>query len=271
MKTSLVVLAAGMGSRFGGLKQLQPLTADGRVLLDFSIDDALSVGFDQVVFIIRKEMEEVFRATLGHRTEQKCQVEYVYQDNPVPERTKPLGTCHALLCCKDVVQNAFAVINADDYYGKGALKTIHNYLVDPSSDYPSMVAYKLGNTVSNNGVVTRGICSVENGFLKTIEEQKGIDGNCCVGETQLDFDTPVSMNLWAFKPNMFPLLQKEFNNFMHSADLSSDEIILSTVINTFIERNQLSVKVFETEEKWVGMTYRQDLLQVREFLQNLKR
>ncbi len=270
MRTSLVVLAAGMGSRFGGLKQLQPLTADGKVLLDFSIDDALTVGFDDVVFIIRKETEDVFKATLGARTELKCPVQYVYQDTLVANRTKPLGTCHAILCCKDAVQNPFAVINADDYYGIGALRAIYDYLSSASND-SAMVAYQLGNTVSDNGVVTRGVCSLQDGFLQTINELKGIDGNCSVGETQLAFDTPVSMNLWAFQPSIFPLLQREFDVFMQKANLATDEIILSTVINTLIDRKELKVRVFETTDKWVGMTYRQDLPQVREFLENLKR
>ena len=269
MKTSLVVLAAGMGSRFGGLKQLQPLTADGKVLLDFSIDDALSVGFDEVVFIIRKEMEDLFKATLGGRTEQKCPVKYVYQDNPIPERTKPLGTCHAILCAKEVVSNNFAIINADDYYGIGALKTIHDYLVNCNNS-GGMVAYQLGNTVSDNGDVTRGVCSISNGYLQTIREVKGINGSCKVGDVQLDTNTPVSMNLWGFTPSIFPLLQEEFDKFMQSCDLQKDEAILSTVINDLIASNKLQVKVFDTAEKWVGMTYRQDLPQVREFLQTLK-
>lgn len=270
MKTSLVVLAAGMGSRFGGLKQLQPLTADGKVLLDFSIDDALSIGFDEVVFVIRKEMEELFKATLGARTEQKCPVKYVYQDIPVVGRTKPLGTCHAILCCKDVVQNNFAVINADDYYGIGALKTIHEFLCQTTS-HSAMVAYQLGNTVSQNGVVTRGVCTVASGYLQTIQELKGIDGNCSVVDVQLDADTPVSMNLWGFAPSIFPLLQEQFENFMQTCDTHNDEIILSTVINNLIASNKLQVQVFDTAEKWVGMTYRQDLPQVRSYLQNLNK
>lgn len=270
MKTSLVVLAAGMGSRFGGLKQLQPLTSDGNVLLDFSIDDALSVGFDEVVFVIRREMEEIFASTLGNRTMQKCPVKYVFQDNPICGRTKPLGTCHAILCCKDVVQNNFAVINADDYYGIGALRSIHDFLTVDQANGCAMVAYQLGNTVSSNGVVTRGVCSVNNGALQTITEVKGIDGNCKAGQLQMQFSTPVSMNLWAFAPSIFPLLQGEFDAFISNADLANDEIILSTVINNLIANNQLSVKVFDTTEKWVGMTYRQDLPQVRDYLQTLR-
>lgn len=271
MKTTLVVLAAGMGSRFGGLKQIQPLTADGKVLLDYSIDDALSVGFDEVVFIIRKETEDIFKSTLGLRTEQKCPVKYVYQEHSIPGRVKPLGTCHAILCCKDVVQNCFAVINADDYYGIGALRTIYEYLSTNQSDNGAMVAYQLGNTVSDNGAVTRGVCTVSDDVLQTIHEVKGIDGSCKVGDIQLDTDTAVSMNLWAFTPSVFPLLQQEFDRFMQNSNLLKDEIILSTVINNLIANSKLQVQVFNTTEKWVGMTYRQDLPAVREFLQNLKR
>ena len=271
MKTSLVVLAAGMGSRFGGLKQLQPLTADGNVLLDFSIDDALSVGFDEVVFVIRREMEEIFASTLGARTMQKCPVKYVYQDNPIYQRTKPLGTCHAILCCKDVVQNNFAVINADDYYGVSALKKIHDFLQTDQTNGCAMVAYQLGNTVSNNGVVTRGVCSVKDATLQTITEVKGIDGNCKSGQLQMQSSTPVSMNLWAFTPAIFPLLQGEFDDFIAKADLANEEIILSTVINNLIANNHLTVQVFDTTEKWVGMTYRQDLPEVRDYLLSLKK
>ncbi len=270
MKTSLVVLAAGMGSRFGGLKQLQPLTSDGRVLLDFSLDDALSVGFDEVVFIIRKEMEYLFKTTLGSRTQAKCPVRYVYQDIPIDGREKPFGTCHALLCCKEVVQNNFAVINADDYYGKQALKKIYDFLLTLQNNDGAMISYQLGNTVSDNGVVTRGICSVDDSILKTIKEVKGIDGECRVGEIQIDYATPVSMNLWGFSPRIFPLLQQQFDAFMHNCDIMQDEIILSTVINNLIESEKLLIRVLETSEKWVGMTYRQDLPKVREFLQNLK-
>lgn len=269
MKTSLVVLSAGMGSRFGALKQLQQITPDGKVLLDFSIADALSVGFDEVVFVIRKDMEKTFQNTLGARTEQKCPVKYVFQDMPILGRTKPLGTCHALLCCKDVVQNSFAVINCDDYYGISALKTIHDFLTT-QTDQSAMVAYQLGNTLSANGTVSRGICTLKDGFLQTIREVKRIDANCIANGQQLAPNTPVSMNLWGFSPSIFPLLQRQFDTFLQNCDLQKDEMDLSTVINTLIEHNQLQVKVFQTTEKWVGMTYRQDLPTVCEFLQNRK-
>ena len=270
MKTSLVVLAAGMGSRFGGLKQLQPLTADGKVLLDFSIDDALSVGFDEIVFVIRKETEDLFKATLGNRTERKCPVKYVYQENIVQGRTKPLGTCHAILCCRDAISNNFAVINADDYYGKQSLKQICDYLKNAKDGDCAMVAYQLGNTVSENGVVTRGVCKVADDYLQTITEVKGIDGACRAEGVQLVQSTHVSMNLWAFTPSIFALLQGEFDKFMQTCNLLADEVILSTVVNNLISMGKLSVQVFDTADKWVGMTYRQDLPKVREFLQELK-
>lgn len=269
MKTSLVVLSAGMGSRFGGLKQLQPITPDGKVLLDFSIDDALSVGFDEVVFVIRKDMESVFKNTLGVRTEQKCPVKYVYQDMPISGRTKPLGTCHALLCCKDVVQNNFAVVNCDDYYGIDALKTMHDFLTS-TTNQSAMVVYLLGNTLSQNGAVSRGICTLNGTFLQTICEVKNIDVNCVANGQKLASNTPVSMNLWGFCPSIFPLLQSQFDTFLQNCDIQKDEMHLSTVINTLVENNQLQVKVFQTGDKWVGMTYRQDLPAVREFLQNRK-
>lgn len=269
MKTSLVVLSAGMGSRFGGLKQLQQITPDGRVLLDFSIADALSVGFDEVVFVIRKDMEKTFHNTLGARTEQKCHVKYVFQNMPISGRTKPLGTCHALLCCKEVVKNNFAVINCDDYYGIDALKTIHDFLTTQTNQ-SAMVAYQLGNTLSTNGTVSRGICTLKGDFLQTIREVKHIDVNCSANGQQFASKTPVSMNLWGFCPSIFPLLQRQFDLFLQNCDLQKDEMDLSTIINTLIENNQLQVKVFQTTAKWVGMTYRQDLPTVCEFLKNRK-
>lgn len=269
MKTSLVVLSAGMGSRFGGFKQLQPITPDGRVLLDFSIEDALSVGFDEVVFVIRKDMEKAFKSTLGARTEQKCPVKYVYQDMPIAGRTKPLGTCHALLCCKDVVQNNFAVVNCDDYYGVTALKTIHDFLIIETNQ-SAMVAYQLGNTLSNNGTVSRGLCTLSGKFLQTVREVKNIDANCVANGQQLAKTDLVSMNLWGFCPSIFPLLQRQFDDFLHNCDLHKDEMEISTVINTLIDSNQLQVKVFQTEDNWVGMTYRQDLPMVCDFLKNRK-
>ena len=270
MKTSLVVLAAGMGSRFGGLKQLQPLTADGKVLLDFSIDDALAVGFDEIIFVIRKEMEDLFKSTLGQRTEQKCKVTYVFQQNIVANRTKPFGTCHAILCCKGAISNNFAVINADDYYGVNSLKTIYQHLQNCNDGECAMVAYQLGNTVSNSGVVTRGVCKVEDGYLAQIVEVQGIDEQCCAQGKQLGCATPVSMNLWGFTPSIFNLLQQQFDHFLLTCDMQKDEIILSTVINNLIASKQLQVKVYDTTDKWVGMTYRQDLPQVREYLHTLR-
>lgn len=269
MKTSLVVLSAGMGSRFGGLKQLQQITPDGKVLLDFSIEDALSVGFDEVVFVIRKDMEKSFKNTLGARIEKKCQVEYVYQDM-LPNRTKPLGTCHALLRCKDTVKNNFAVVNCDDYYGINALKTIHDFL-STETNQSAMVAYQLGNTLSKNGTVSRGICTTNGEFLQTVREVKNIDADCIANGQQLAKTDLVSMNLWGFCPSIFPLLQRQFDTFLQTCDLQNDEMEISTVINTLIDSNQLQVKVFQTADKWVGMTYRQDLAIVCEFLQNRKK
>lgn len=267
---TLVVMAAGMGSRFGGLKQMQPITLDGRVILDFSAYDAIKAGFTKIVFIIRKEMYADFKSIIGYRIAKKVKVEYVFQDeSELPKnRTKPFGTAHAIYCCKDVVDEPFAIINADDYYGQNAFFEIKEHLQNAGKGEFAMVAYALKNTLSKNGTVSRGVCSVENGFLKSVEEIKNINrygsyerpDNVVV----LPKDTLVSMNLWGLTPDIFGKLETAYKHFLKTANLEKDEIYIPSVISEMIEEGTASVKVFKTEDKWYGITYRADLDEIKE-------
>ena len=214
-KPVLVIMAAGMGSRYGGLKQIDPIDKQGHIIMDFSIFDAKRAGFEKVVFIIKKENEADFKEAVGKRMESVMEVEYVFQDlHNIPEgfevpegRVKPWGTAHAVLSAIDVVDGPFAVINADDYYGPGAFKAIYDELV--SSDKTCMVGYKLGNTLTENGTVARGVCEVENGLLKSVVEHTAIDKNSGV-----PLDATVSMNMWGFRPSIFSHIEKYFVDFL---------------------------------------------------------
>lgn len=219
--TTLVVMAAGMGSRFGGLKQLEPIGKNGEVLLDYSVHDAMQAGFNKVVFVIKHEIEKDFRNLVGKRIEKKVDVSYAFQElNALPagfnvpaDRTKPWGTGHAVLCCKDVVNQPFSAINADDYYGPAAYKQINQYLSRGGDDY-CMVGFRLKNTLTENGTVSRGVCCTdENGNLTDIEEITAIHSNCSYEAEDgqvipLSPDTVVSMNMWGFTPDLFGYLEQ---------------------------------------------------------------
>ncbi len=267
--TTLVVMAAGMGSRFGGLKQAEPLTADGRCILDFSVYDAKRAGFNKVVFIIRRDMEEDFKRLVGDRIAKTIKTEYVYQSSDrMPEgRTKPLGTGHAILCCRDAVREPFAIINADDYYGRNAFTEMHEHLVNAEQGEYAMTAYHLGNTLSKNGTVSRGVCGIENGFMQSVTEVTRIasDGSCeWQGEqTVLPSDTPVSMNLWGLTPDIFDFLSNEFDMWLKNANLQKDEFYIPTVIFDAIKKQAATVKVYSNTDKWYGITYREDLPEVK--------
>lgn len=257
---TLIVMAAGMGSRFGGLKQLEPIGPGGEVILDFSVFDAMKAGFNKVVFIIRRDIEKDFRELVGNRIEKRIDTEYVFQDMDklpagfsVPEgRTKPWGTGHAVYCCKDVVKTPFALINADDYYGQSAFKTIYDELV--STDTTCMVGYKLGNTLTENGTVARGVCDVEDGVLKSITEHTAIDKNSGV-----PLDTTVSMNMWGLRPEIFSRVESDFEKFLGNLqNPMKDEFYIPFVIDRAIKENGEKVKVLTTDEKWYGVTYRED-------------
>lgn len=262
--TTLVVMAAGMGSRFGGLKQMEPIGSNGEVLLDFSVYDARKAGFNKVVFIIKQEMEQEFRAVVGNRIEKNIDVEYVFQTmEHIPEgRTKPWGTGHAVLCCKDVVKEPFAVINADDYYGRHAFLDLHRHLEQAQGYDFCMVGYELAKTLTENGTVARGVCEIQDGLLKRITERTKIKDSAYTedGETwiPLPADTRVSMNLWGFTPVIFEALQRDFQHFLETGDLMKGEFFLPFVVDDLIQSGKAQVKVIPNPDKWYGMTYRED-------------
>ena len=266
---TLIVMAAGLGGRFGGLKQIQPITADGRVILDFSVYDAIKAGFTKVIFVIRKETYAEFKENIGTRIEGRIQVEYVFQDdeNLPQSRKKPFGTGHAIYCCKDVVNEPFAVINADDYYGKIAFLEMKEHLKKAKKGEFAMVAYALKNTLSKNGAVSRGICEIENGFLKSVQEVKNInsDGSYEDGEkiAFLPDNTMISMNFWGFTPDVFENFEIAYKQFLENANLEKDEIYISDIISQILEDGSASVKVLKTEDKWYGITYRADLKEIK--------
>ena len=262
-------MAAGMGSRFGGLKQIEPVGPNGETILDFSVYDAVKAGFDKTVFIIRKDIEDDFKEIIKKRIEKITDVDIVYQDgNNLPDgfslpdgRTKPWGTGHATYCLKGRVDTPFALINADDYYGQSAFKLIHDNLVQ--SDETCMVGYRLGNTLTENGTVARGICETENGILKSITENTSLDKN-----SGIDLNTIVSMNLWGFMPSIFEYVENDFIEFLKNLkNPLKDEFYIPFVVDNMIKRNQAKVKVLKTEEKWYGVTYREDLDDVKKAMQ----
>ena len=271
----LVVMAAGLGSRFGGIKQMTGVGPNNLFIIDYSVYDAIQAGFKKVVFIIRKDIYDDFRNTIGKRIENKIDVEYVFQDiNDIPEgfsvpsdRVKPWGTGHAVLSARDVVDDNFVVINADDFYGRESFIKIADYLknVDKSSKKYSMVSYKLINTMSDYGSVSRGICNVDNGKLVDINERTNIvkkDGNLVYideGEHLIDKDALVSVNFWGFTPSMFEDAYKYFIEFFKfNSDLSKKEFYLPTIVKNSIEEGIASVSVLESESKFSGMTYKED-------------
>ena len=270
---TLVVMAAGMGSRFGGLKQMEPISADGRVLLDFSVYDAKKAGFTKIVFVIKEAIAEDFINIVGKRIEKMIDVEYVYQElYKLPEgftcpetREKPWGTAHAILCCKDAVNEPFAVVNADDYYGRGAFEKIYNELVNNDDDY-CMAGFRLKNTLTENGTVARGVCVVkDDDCLESVTERTKINNECQFTEddgatwTQLEPDTLVSMNLWGFRPDLFDYIEKGFKEFLEdNINEPKKEYYLPLIVTELIETNTKKVKVLAAEDKWYGVTYKED-------------
>jgi len=268
---TLVVMAAGMGSRFGGLKQIEPIGKNGEVLLDFSVYDAVKAGFTKVVFVIKHAIEEDFKAMVGKRIANRVKVEYVYQEtDALPEgykcpedRTKPWGTAHAILCCKDVVKEPFAVVNADDYYGHSAFVKMAEFLNSETKNY-CMVGFRLVNTLTENGYVSRGVCESENGMLKSVTERTKIS-DCKYTEddgktwNELSPDTIVSMNLWGFMPDIFSYIEEGFKEFLDARiNEAKSEYYLPSVVSSLIETGEKSVKVLVAEDKWYGVTYKED-------------
>ena len=268
---TLVVMAAGMGSRFGGLKQIEPIGPKGEAILDFSVYDAVKAGFTQGVFVIKHAIEKDFKEFVGNRIEKKVKVEYVFQEiDKLPEgyncpegREKPWGTAHAILCCKDVVKEPFAVVNADDFYGRSAFVKMAEFLKSDSDDY-AMVGFRLVNTLTENGYVSRGVCDIEKGELKSVTERTKIM-DCKYTEddgatwTALPEDTVVSMNLWGFRPDVFRFIETGFKKFLdEKIDVPKSEYYLPAVVSERIENGEKSVKVLIAEDKWYGVTYKED-------------
>ena len=266
MNTELLIMAAGMGSRFGGLKQIEPIGPNGEMILDFSIYDAVEAGFKKAIFIIKKEIEKEFRQVVGKRIEKMIDVEYAFQElDKLPEgyevpsdRVKPWGTAHAVLCARDIVKSPIAVINADDFYGKSSYKIFHDELIQ--SYGMCMVGYELGNTITENGTVSRGVCELENGYLKSVTEHTALDKN-----SGIPLDSIVSMNMWGLDPDIFPFMENEFKLFLNEKiNVPKSECYLPSVISKRIEKENMPVKVLKTAEKWYGVTYREDMDSVRE-------
>lgn len=288
---TLVIMAAGIGSRFGGgIKQLEPIGPNGEIIIDYSIKDALDAGFNKVVFIIRHDLEKDFKKIIGHRIEKMVEVEYVFQEkddipveymHKVSGRLKPWGTGQAILCCNDVVKEPFLVINADDYYGKQAYKEAYQYLTEHVSctDKLSMcmVSFILKNTLSDNGGVTRGLCIVDDNKLTDIVETPNIIKNndgayveTANGNKSIDIDSMVSMNMWGFFPEIFGVLDKLFLEFLDAYECGSkNEFLLPTIVGKLLQNKEAEVEVLTSKDKWFGITYKEDMKSVIEAVKEL--
>lgn len=287
MNKTLLIMAAGMGSRFGGLKQLEPVGPNSEFIIDYSVYDAIKFGFNKIVFIIKKENYDIFRETIGKRVEDKIKVEYVFQelDNlpegyTVPEnRVKPWGTGHAILCAKDVIKEPFAIINADDFYGNDAYKVISEFMDKSENNEFAIVGYDVINTLTENGSVKRGVCVTDNGYLTDINEsviemKDGIiEATSLVdGKSFVVFeDTKVSMNMMAFTPVIFPYLEKKFKEFLENnkENIEKCEYLIPTVLSKGINENFCNVSLVNTTAKWAGVTYKEDKDSVVKFINNL--
>ena len=281
METTLLIMAAGIGSRFGGgIKQLEPVDDKGYIIMDYSVHDAIEAGFNKVIFIIRKDIEEEFKEVIGERIASICAdngvtVDYAFQDiRDIPgelpkDRTKPWGTGQAVLAAKDLITTPFIVINADDYYGKEGFQAVHDYLVKGGQS--CMAGFVLKNTLSDNGGVTRGICKMDaNNNLTEVVETKNIiktaDGAEADG-VKLDINSLVSMNMWGLTPEFLDVLEKGFAQFFEEevpTNPLKSEYLIPIFIGQLLEKGQMSVKVLKTNDTWYGMTYREDVEAVRE-------
>ena len=272
---TLVIMAAGMGSRFGGLKQIEPIGPNNEFLIDYSIYDAIKAGFSKIVFIIKKENEEIFKSTIGTRVEGHIPVSYVFQDSsniPVnidfSNREKPLGTGHAIYCCKDEVTTPFAIINADDFYGRDAFIKIAEFLKKTDDNSYGLVGYKVNNTLTDNGSVKRGICYAKDNYLTYIVESSIERKNNKIIASPLNGkepfevtpDTLVSMNMIGFTPKIFNYLEKELTNFLKNpnTNLEKDEFLIPDVLQTSISEDNKKVKVLDTTAVWYGVTHKED-------------
>ena len=289
MKPVLLVMAAGLGSRYGGLKQLDKIGPNGEIILELSSYDAIKAGFKKIIFILRTEIVEDFKELIGNKLSQFAEIEYVIQDiNNIPEgfniptdRVKPWGTGHAILCAKDIVKSPFLVINADDYYGQESFKLMYDYLsTNTEENHHAMVGYKLKNTLSENGHVARGICTVEDGELKEIVERTKIIKR---GESafytedekewiELDYNSIVSMNMWGFMNSIFEITEEGFKNFLQN-NLNNNplkaEYFIPLVVSDLINSGKGKVKVINSKDKWYGVTYQEDKALVKEAIERM--
>lgn len=280
---TLLILAAGMGSRYGGLKQIEPFGPNGEFIIDYSIYDAKKVGFNKIVFVIKKENYDIFKETIGKRVEPYIETEYAFQDNNlVPKkyqeslqgREKPLGTAHAILCAKDKIDGPFAMINADDFYGRDAIKKASNYLDNMHQNHYGMIAYLVKNTLSPSGSCSRGICYEKEHKLINVIESKVEKRNNTItavlettGEkVELEENTPVSMNLLLFSKDFFSILEKYFHQFLENnkEDLSKVEYQIPTVLSNSMTYEGKTVDLMVTDAKWYGVTYKEDQKMIKE-------
>lgn len=281
MKTTLLIMAAGIGSRFGeGIKQLEPVDSNNHIIMDYSIHDAIEAGFNEVIFIIRKDIENEFKKVIGNRITDTCAkynvtVDYAFQDiNDIPGilpegRTKPWGTGQAVLSAKNIIDSPFVVINADDYYGKEAFKAVHEFLVNGGES--CMAGFVLKNTLSDNGSVTRGICKMDsdNNLTEIIETKNIIktDYGAVADDQVLDIDSLVSMNMWGLTLDFLDLLEEGFKEFFNkevSQDPLKSEYLIPVFIGQLLEQGKMNVKVLRTDDTWYGMTYKEDVITVKE-------
>lgn len=287
---TLVILAAGMGSRFGGLKQIEPMGPNGEFIIDYSVYDAIKAGFNKIVFLIKRENYDLFKETIGARVEPYIKTEYAFQElNNLPlgytlpsDRVKPLGTAHAVLCCKEKVHENFAMINSDDFYGRDAFIKVYEYLskVDESSSEYGMIGYKVANTLTENGSVKRGVCNVDNnGYLTNLTESKVERVNNEIIASPLDGskaftvkdDDTVSMNFLLFTPSIFNYIEEGFPEFFdnNKDNLLTAEYLIPDVLSNLIKNNKASTKVIPTSANWYGVTYKEDTPGVKKAIQNL--
>ncbi|KAA9037641.1 nucleotidyltransferase [Ginsengibacter hankyongi] len=287
MKPTLLILAAGMGSRYGGIKQMDSFGPSGETIIDYSIYDAIRSGFGKIVFIIREDFAEAFKNIFESKLKGKVETDYVMQEmdsftngfKPSVERTKPWGTAHAVLCAKDAINEPFAVINADDFYGRDAFEKAAKFLREEVSPQTwCIIGYQLAKTLSENGTVSRGVCQVdENGNLMSIAERVKIypEGNKIIYEendakTELPSDTPVSMNFWCFHQNAFDYIQQLFKKFLEENGYKPKaEFFIPIVGDAFIKEKIGQIKVIETSSQWFGVTYKEDAPGVKQSIQAL--
>ena len=269
---TLVIMAAGMGSRFGGLKQAEPVGKNGEAIVDYSVYDAVAAGFDKVVFVIKHAIEDDFKRLVGDRISQKVKVEYAFQEmEDLPEgfvcpatRQKPWGTGQAILACRDIVKEPFAVINADDYYGKTAFKVLYEELKKQNEGEYSMVGFRLKNTLTENGTVSRGVCESEDGYLVDVNEVTKIQDCKAFDDegkviAEYDPETLVSMNMWGLTPDIFDYLLEDFKIFLKdNLAEPKKEFYIPLEIDSLIKRGEKKVKILSSDDRWYGVTYRED-------------